>query len=57
VLGPNHNESLWSELRFVVGLDDSMGLMIKAEMRWMNRDLHAKIQEYRIFCRLSILMR
>ena len=41
-LGSNRNESLWSELRFVVGLDDSMGLMIKAEMRWMNRDLHAR---------------
>ena len=41
-LGPNHMESLWSELRFVVGLDDSMSLMMKAEMRWMNPDLHAK---------------
>ncbi len=41
-LGPNHNESLWRELRFVVGLDDSMSLIIKAEMRWMNPDLHAK---------------
>ena len=41
-LGPNHIDSLWSELRFAVGLDDSMGLMMKAEMRWMNPDLHAK---------------
>ena len=41
-LGPNHIDSLWSELRFVVGLDDSMGLMMKSEMRWMNPDRHAK---------------
>jgi NitT/TauT family transport system substrate-binding protein len=41
-LGPNHIESLWSELRFNIGLDDSMGLIIKGEMRWMNPDLHAK---------------
>jgi len=26
----------------VVGLDDSLSLTMKAEMRWMNPDLHAK---------------
>ncbi|MGO9118677.1 MAG: ABC transporter substrate-binding protein [Desulfomonilaceae bacterium] len=41
-LGPNHIESLWSGLRFAVGLDDSMSLIVKAEMRWMNPDVHAK---------------
>jgi NitT/TauT family transport system substrate-binding protein len=41
-LGPDHIDSLWSGLRFAVGLDDSMGLMMKGEMRWMNPDRHAK---------------
>jgi NitT/TauT family transport system substrate-binding protein len=41
-LGPDHIESLWNELRFAVGLDDSMGLMMKGEMRWMNPDPYAK---------------
>ena len=41
-LGPNHVESLWSRLQVVVGLDDSMSVIMKAEMRWMNPDLHAK---------------
>jgi ABC-type nitrate/sulfonate/bicarbonate transport system substrate-binding protein len=41
-LGSNHVESLWSRLQFVVGLDDSLSVIIKAEMRWMNPDLHAK---------------
>jgi hypothetical protein len=41
-LGSNHVESLWSRLQFVVGLDDSMSLIMKAQMRWMRPDLHAK---------------
>jgi NitT/TauT family transport system substrate-binding protein len=41
-LESNHIESVWTGFKITVGLDDSLALMMKAQMRWMRPDTQTK---------------
>ncbi len=41
-LGERHFDYAWDGTQFTVGLDDSLDLLLKAEMRWMRPDVKTK---------------